>query len=72
LTSVRAFDYIERMGDMNSGEKAERLKLATKRAYRAARRAGKPVGWSEARERGLGWCTAMWPWHFMTKGRVQS
>lgn len=31
------------------------LKRATKRAYRAARAAGKPIKWSAARERALAW-----------------
>lgn len=31
------------------------LKLATKRAYRAARAAGKPIKWSAARERAFAW-----------------
>jgi hypothetical protein len=60
------------MGDKNSCGKTVRLKLATKRAYRAARRAGKPIGWPVARDRALGWCTAMWSVEFTTKGRVQS
>lgn len=41
--------------------KRDILDRATKRAYRAARRSGKPVGWSVARERGAAWCVAMWP-----------
>jgi hypothetical protein len=42
-------------------DKRELLKRATKRAYRAARRAGRPITWKAARRRGEDWCIAMWP-----------
>jgi hypothetical protein len=34
----------------------QRLDRATKHAYRAAARAGKPIGWAEARIRGATLC----------------
>lgn len=39
----------------------KQLSVATKKAYRAAKRDRKPIGWKEARERGLAWCISMWP-----------
>lgn len=45
----------------------ERWKKATKRAYRAARRAGRPITWKQARERAAAWVVAMWPDAFEDK-----
>lgn len=47
--------------------KRERLDRATKNAYRQNRRAG----WKAARERAIRYCQVMWPYEFMTKGRVR-
>lgn len=45
------------------------LSQATKRAYRAARRAGKPITWKQARHLGERWCVKMWPDFFEEKSR---
>lgn len=37
------------------------LSRATKRAYRMARRIGKPITWKHARQLGERWCVKMWP-----------
>lgn len=39
--------------------KREVIAKATKRAYREARRAGKPIPWSVARQLGTAWAHAM-------------
>lgn len=41
--------------------KREALGLATKRAFKAARRKGKPITWQQARHLGGRWCVRMWP-----------
>jgi hypothetical protein len=48
--------------------KTERLKLATKRTYRAARRAGRPITWKQARYLAEGWCAVMWPDDYIEVG----
>lgn len=42
-------------------DKRDALQRATKRAFRAARRTGKPIGWAAARLAGQRWCVKMWP-----------
>lgn len=41
--------------------KRDALDRATKRAFKAAKRSGKPITWRTARRHGQAWCVAMWP-----------
>lgn len=41
--------------------KREVVSRATKRAYRAAKSAGKPITWKAARSLGERWAVKMWP-----------